>query len=324
MSDNEVSLNGFSPDELKFLGQSNELIRLNDTQKKDFFSISFAIRVGVILNLKLLKKFNNLEFDSLTRNEVINLLEKCNESSDQVNELIMDAYRLSNEKNLFWTHCSLSTYQHYFEELKSRYLSKYDEANVLDFLKHEYTYFIKNTRKEKYRKVNRIHSSIEKSDLFIMTDYYRVINYETEEFLRINNQKKLDFISNEIYRHGYIIQLAKSKKEVFINLIPVSETNDFDALDEIVLSKSQLPNFSLFERYIMLEQLGYVKKINDVTGLKKSKNKLLAIIMNCSVDNARKLLDGTYKVKNKELNKERKLSAEKEIQEFFKRNEIII
>ena len=78
------------------------------------------------------------------------------------------------------------------------------------------------------------------------------------------------------------------------------ETNDFEKLDETVLSKSQLPNFSLIERYEMLDQLGFIKKLHEITEVKKSKNKLLAITMNCSVDNARKLLDNTYKVKNRE------------------------
>ncbi|WP_179348037.1 hypothetical protein [Winogradskyella pacifica] len=320
----EYQVGEFSSAELEFLDYQGDNIETSKEQDDDFYELSSSIHTGVLLHIKLTEKLNNINPESASKNEVLNLILQINSTSESVNSLIKDVYHYSGVTNTFWLHCPLTTYRNYSQTLKSTYLTKHEGSTDLDFHKHEYLFFLKNTKKEKYNNTNHIHNSLKTKDLFLITEYYKVIDYETEELLQINNQRKLDFISNEIFDLGYIIQLAKTKKDVYINLIPVPETNDFEKLDETVLSKSQLPNFSLIERYEMLDQLGFIKKLHEITEVKKSKNKLLAITMNCSVDNARKLLDNTYKVKNRELNKARKVNSEEEVQGFFRRNDINI
>ena len=308
--------------EMEFLEYPDENIESSKEHDEDFYDLASAIRTGFLLHQKLKKELDDLTPESATKEKLIELMKNISKTSDLVNSLIKETYAFSGVTNTFWRHCSLITYKNYLKGLKSTYLKNFENSTELDFYKHEYLYFLKNTKKLKYNNANTIHNSIKTIYLLEIVEYYKVLDYETEEFLQINNQRKLDFLSNELLNLGYIIQLAKTKKDVFINLIPAPENNDFDKLDETVLTKSQLPEFNLLERYETLKRLGYIQKIHEVTEIKKTKNKLLALTMNCSVDNARKLLDSTYKILDREKNKARQDKIEEEVDGFFRRNDI--
>ena len=75
------------------------------------------------------------------------------------------------------------------------------------------------------------------------------------------------------------IELAKETK--------IIETPD--------LTLKDIPKFNLQQRYEIFTQLGYDKAIHTLETSKSSKNKILALLMGISVDNAKHLINGTYK-----------------------------
>jgi len=331
---NDSKKDEFLPDEEEFLTYLDSEKEEDEISEEDkiFQMIAYNINVGIVLHKKLLKKFKEIDDRAIERTnlnkimfegKVRRLIAKIGKCSDEVNNLLKKAFEFSEVSNRLWHHCSLTTYKKHLGVLKDTYSNQFKSATDLDFLKHEYFHLIQNTKKNKYNSPNGIHISQDSLDYVKLVDYSKIINPKTIEFFSINNQRKLDFLSNEILNLGYIIQLAQTKKDVFINLIPKPETiNDFDKLDEIVLTKSQLPEFNLLERYETLKRLGYIEKIHKVTEIKKTKNMLLALTMNCSVDNARKLLDSTYKILDREKNKARQDKIEEEVDGFFRRNDV--
>lgn len=68
---------------------------------------------------------------------------------------------------------------------------------------------------------------------------------------------------------------------------PITETPN--------LTLKNIPNFNLQQRYKIFTQLGYDKAIHTLDTSKSSKTKILALIMGISVDNAKHLINGTYK-----------------------------
>ena len=67
------------------------------------------------------------------------------------------------------------------------------------------------------------------------------------------------------------------------------------------------------------------KALFSLDTTKKNKNILLGLIMGISVDNAKKLLDGTYKKSSDpDKNKAKSLEITSEIKDFFERNKMKI
>ncbi|MDA9343560.1 hypothetical protein N9R06_00500 [Algibacter sp.] len=245
---------------------------------------------------------------------------KCSKS---ISNHVMGLYDYCEKTNRYWHNCSLEVYKNYFPHFLKVYLEKFSNSNELNFLKCEYESFLLINMGKKPS--NPSHLSAKETDDLIVIGYQRCLNTNEKEFFKIETQKKLDFISNRILELGYYVQFIKEKKKFLLNLIPVkNEKTDFDKLDEEVLNKSQLPSFSLLERYELVCRFEIDKAIHDSNALKKEKNKLLALLMDCSLDNARKLLDNTYKTKDKQKNEERKAAINEKIDEFLNRNEIEI
>jgi hypothetical protein len=66
-------------------------------------------------------------------------------------------------------------------------------------------------------------------------------------------------------------------------------------IETLDLTLKDIPNFNLQQRYEIFTQLGYDKAIHTLDTSKGSKNKILALLMGISVDNAKHLINGTYK-----------------------------
>ncbi|RXP64548.1 hypothetical protein EC396_00810 [Lutibacter sp. HS1-25] len=290
------------------------------------------INGAVVLSSKMEKRFYFLA-DKICQPEHINntslkkefeeLVYKNGKCTDSLTEDVISIYEYCEKTNRFWHNSSLKVYELYYPNLLEAYLEKFKNSEELDFLKFEYEYYLKINTKN--RKNNTIYSSGIDRDDMLFIGYFQFLNQDEKEFFNINTSKKLDFISSKILELGYYIQFSKEKKEVYLNLIPVkNEKSDFDKLDEEVIDKSNLPSFSLLERYALIKRFGINKLVTDSKTLKKEKNKLLALIMDCSIDNARKLLDNTYKLKDKEKNKVRETLIEEKIDEFLFRNKIDI
>lgn len=321
-----------SNDELDYLRIVDEKTGENDKDVEVYDALITLISTGVSLSHTISKKTKllstKINVASLPShkesqlNKLKQLITKLGTCNRTISEYVMDIYEYCEKTNRFWHNSSVKTYESYYTYLKKMYLQKFKEAIELDFLKSEYKYFIRVNTED--REINPTHNSIKETDEMAFVGYYKWLNADEREFLNVVNQRKLDFISNKILELGYYIQFIKEKEELFLNFIPVNnEKNDFDTLDEEILSKSNLPSFSLSERFELTSRLGITKKIESLDILKKEKNKLLALVMNCSVDNARKLMDTTYKKvvdKSKEVERIKNINAE--VDDYLYRNKI--
>jgi hypothetical protein len=94
---------------------------------------------------------------------------------------------------------------------------------------------------------------------------------------------------NEIFKKK---AQQKRTKTLETKLEPIKETK-ITVTPDLILK--DIPNFNLQQRYEIFTQLGYDKAIHTLDTSKSSKTKILALIMGISVDNAKHLINGTYK-----------------------------
>jgi hypothetical protein len=77
--------------------------------------------------------------------------------------------------------------------------------------------------------------------------------------------------------------------------ITAEPLKDTKIIETSNLKLKDIPNLNLQQRYKIFTQLGYDKTIHTLDTSKSSKNKILALLMGISVDNAKHLINGTYK-----------------------------
>ena len=323
--------NFLSKDEIDFLNASTSHNEINDDDDVflEFASFTRHIQSGVTLSKKfrqrikqLMKKkssLNKLE-NELAENEIKELSEKLILSNKSTNHLIMAMYHFCEDNLLFWHNCSVDIYQNFYGGFMQTYLEKYPNSTLTDFLKNEYNHFYS----EKINNYNPLHNASESDieDLLQLSQYETILNNENTEFFKIIKQRKLDFITSKIHENGYTVEIIQSNKSYKLNLIPIIN-NEIEDDDEITLNLSQLPSYNLEERYEILVKLGFENTLLTLNTSKKSKNMLLGLIMGVSVDNAKKLLDGTYKLySDKEKTKIKKAETNSKIEALFERHEI--
>lgn len=124
---------------------------------------------------------------------------------------------------------------------------------------------------------------------------------------------------NEIFKkkseqnRNFYSAKTEHKKELNRPKIEEKSTSIIETPD---LNLSNLPKFTLQQRYSIFELLEFDNAIHRIDTTKQtSKHKILALIMGISLDNAKHLLNGTYK---------RKLTTDQqeEIQEYLFNNKI--
>lgn len=322
-----------SEDEIEFLkdSKSNNQIDDEDDVFLEFTSFTRHIQSGVVLSGKLSRKIkrvaknkaglNRLE-KQLTEDEIIELSKKLILSNKTTNGLIMMMYQFCEDNLLFWHNCSVDIYKNFYGGFIQTYLEKYPNSTITDFLKNEYNYFYS----DKINNYNPLHNASESDfeDLLQLSKYETILNNENTEFFKIVKQRKLDFIASKIYENGYTVEVIQTRKSYKINLKPIIERKiDIYNDEETTLNLSQLPTYNIKERYEILIKLGFENTLSTLDTSKGSKNMLLALIMGISVDNAKKLLDGTYKLNSDiEKNKLKKVEITSEIEAFFERNKI--
>ena len=131
------------------------------------------------------------------------------------------------------------------------------------------------------------------------------ISYITDELGNYINTDKMFFTSNELF-DGVYRQITDAENQIKLiftlkdfNAIQETETPKLiDSTPEIDLSKSQLLNgkkLNLTDRYKIANKLLDIdNKINILNISKEQKNQLLAYILGCNIDNAKKILNGNY------------------------------
>jgi hypothetical protein len=93
-----------------------------------------------------------------------------------------------------------------------------------------------------------------------------------------------------LFEDIFIEQLGKTEKDIL-----TSEKKEEVIIETPNLTLKDIPNFNLQQRYEIFTQLGYDKAIHTLDTSKSSKNKIIALLMGISVDNAKHLINGTYK-----------------------------
>lgn len=330
-SGDEDDENFLSKDEIDFLNASTSRNQIDDEDDVflEFASYTRHIQSGVTLSKKfkqrikqLMKKkssLNKLE-NQLLEDEIIELSEKLILSNKSINHLIMTMYYFCEDNLLFWHNCSVEVYKNFYGGFMQTYLEKYPNSTINDYLKNEYNHFYS----EKINNYNPLHNASESDieDLLQLSQYETILSNENREFFKIVKQRKLDFITSKINENGYTVEIIQANKSYKLNLMPIIN-HEIEDDDETTLNLSQLPAYNLEERYEILVKLGFENTLLTLDTSKKSKNMLLGLIMGVSVDNAKKLLDGTYKLySDKEKTKIKKAEIASKIEALFERNEI--
>ena len=100
----------------------------------------------------------------------------------------------------------------------------------------------------------------------------------------------------EIYKAWEIILHNPTLfEDIFNEHFKASEKKEEVIIETPDLTLKDIPKFNLQQRYEIFTQLGYDKAIHTLDTSKSSKNKILALLMGISVDNAKHLINGTYK-----------------------------
>lgn len=313
-----------SEDEQLFLEES----QLNKDSSVTFYDIFVnSIITGVITSHNLQKKANLLSDKSLKmgfkesellHEEIILYAKKMVLVNKTISDKALELYDYCEENNKFWHNCSVDIYKKHFPALQKYYLERNPQSKTIDFLKSEYIYFFSDV----FNGLNATHNAIAIDDKLKMMDYISRLNLDTLEFFNVVKQRKLDYITDEIGKAGYAIEAVKKKKNIKVSLIKV-ETKPIEEELEKTLEISNLPAFNLEERFEIFRRLGFEKDLIKLVTAKKNKNVLLALIMGCSVDNARKFLDDRYKSNlDEEKRKVRKAEIIEKIDDFLYRNNI--
>jgi hypothetical protein len=107
---------------------------------------------------------------------------------------------------------------------------------------------------------------------------------------------KCGTFDGEIYKAWEIILHNPTLfEDIFNKHFKTSEKKEEVIIETPDLTLKDIPNFNLQQRYEIFTQLGYDKAIHTLDTSKGSKNKILALLMGISVDNAKHLINGTYK-----------------------------
>lgn len=334
---NEDSVIDYSGEEFgKDFLNDNELdfvfasMSLNDTDvqgegEAGYNSIVSAIITGVTAshNLKklaseTLEKSSKRKFDGENIDlDAFDAAKKMLYTNKTISELVMKLFELCEEQNKFWHNCSVNVYKYHFESLKKNYTKKYLHATFADFLRHEYVFF----SSEDLNGLNTIHSTIAKDDMLTMVDYISRLNLDNLEFFKIGRQRKLDFLEEQLQSEGLKPILAQTKKGFKVGFETIKDSER--EADEQTLGLSNLPSYNLEERYEIFTRLSFEKTIMSLDAPKASKDKLAALILGCSIENAKKLLNGTYKNKeDKKLRDARRLEITGIIDDFLQHNKI--
>lgn len=121
--------------------------------------------------------------------------------------------------------------------------------------------------------------------------YFLDLHKNLSELLDGFKEKKVDPIYADDF-HTFI-EYAERFQKLASDYVHKLETENQPI--EKPLQVKGLPELNLAERYYIADLKVNMAKCLEGINLKKDKNRLLAIIMGCSIDNAKQLLDGTYR-----------------------------
>ena len=154
-------------------------------------------------------------------------------------------------------------------ELKSFY-SKYPYTTNADFFKERLKY--------EMNFINSFLHCFDNNNLRVIADTPHGRFYVVDEgyfYLFVKNE-------DDIFK---VYQYFRKLKEIIECFVSHENSNE---------SIKKTSNWSLAQRYELLIMLGVIKKINLLDVSENSKHEIISNILNCNLDNARKIYTGTY------------------------------
>lgn len=240
-------------------------------------------------------------------------------------------FNLDNEKLKFYTHSKASKHIDNLIRLKSLLNKDYELIDYNTYSRHYIKEYGKgffngynNYTKELQNKENSIFEPnnkqiafkifskvIERKDLRTVESFpINLISFDDEKKInkKFNSDRDLYLLKKEsFYSTGFksgekykawatILHNPTLFEELFKEQLQIpEEKEEVNTIEINTLNLKNIPKFNLQQRYKIFTQLGYDKAIHTLDTSKSSKNKILALIMGISVDNAKHLLNNTYK-----------------------------
>lgn len=279
---NEISKDNFNI----YIQDFNDLIsEINSFlfYKNTFENSDIQITFDDVINENILKLF-------LLKSQNKDYLNLQNQVYSEINTKFELILKSSIEHKIYFKFCVFETYKDTFEYRLNDYKTKYLGFNNEDFVKKE------------------IEFTINTIEYFLSNEYWNETN---KEILKNNKNKIFEFLKNQLSTYTIYIRQDDGAKEIGINQYiivfdKINENNELKKDNQTVkINKNLLfdgKSLNLLERYqIANKVLDIEKKINALNITKDKKNELLSYILDCNIDNAKKLLNGNYDAKPRNL-----------------------
>lgn len=194
-------------------------------------------------------------------------LDLDDQEHDRITGLMKIVYDNCTETNFFTYYSPLFIYEDFYPKRLNSYLNKFNEIDETDFIYDE------------------------QCKLEILgDDLYDLPEGDFKDQILISHENKLEFLG----KRKKIVS-NHSEKEALNNNDSFSNLKGGNVTIEKDLDVKGLPVLQLADRYFIADEMGLFHKLSTLPIKEGSKNKLLAILMGCSVDNAKKLQAGKYR-----------------------------
>jgi hypothetical protein len=250
--------------------------------------------INVIFSVEQIIVENELE-DFKRNKKTILVDEEGNDfykkSMDAINIGFTKIFKFSHSNNVYFIYCSSITFENTFNERFQIYKNNFIDVNLIDFIESEYSDI-----------VNWYGIILEK------------VNWNIRELDLLKNaeRKKLKFLENLLLENNCTVETEYNahgidgiggKTDILVKItehkIRTPVTNKQKTNKSLLFNGKEL---NLSERFKIANAiLGIDKKIRTLNIQDLEKYQLLAYILGCDKDNARNLMNGSYKTKDRDL-----------------------
>lgn len=240
------------------------------------------------------------------------LIQDMGKTMRKINDLFNEIIDFSNNHNLYWVYCNEKIYKSKLNKFKSK-LSPESGIEMIDILEEEINFYI---NKGKF-KGGLYHVPFFKKS-FICLDFQKYLYKENVFKIKALVRKHIDILTSEIENEGFELNVVAG--EIQLTKMTKNDSSFHSIPIEDALTLKDLPEFDILDRFELLKELGIDSIIHNIdTPFQRSRYKVLALILGCHPENARKLISSTYpKQRTKEERITLRKLAKKNVASFFK------
>jgi hypothetical protein len=261
-----------------------------DIEIDDF--INFISNHHNISHKEINNIFHNIERLNPLLKEIIDIklsggkeTEKFYSYKEIISENLKNLIEVSHKNNIYFWCCTSLTYKNTLEDRWKKFENEFIDVEKIDFIKSDY------------------------KGLITLTNYYKNSSFWNKKVLQLlasSFEKKIQYLDDILSEFGIKASVHFSGTSADIDFLynkPQNETPPQATKQKT--NKSLLFNgkeLNLSERFkIANEVLGIDKKIRTLNIPDLEKYQLLAYILGIDKDNARNLMNGSYKSKDRDL-----------------------